>query len=105
MTCSKAARRDSSATQSRTAVRGGRPRSRGVGILLPQLLQESLCRRLTGFRGIAGLTARDHIALDDPPATRERDHTIHSQVVGGTGALAVRTDTCGNTITPPLRLA
>jgi hypothetical protein len=74
-------------------------------MLLSQLPQEYLCRRPIGFRGIAGLTAGDHIALGAPPATRERDHMIHGQVVGGTGALAVRTDTCGNLMTPPLRLA
>jgi hypothetical protein len=84
---------------------GASPRSRGMGLLLPQLLQEDLRRRPIGFRGIAGLAAGDHIALDAPPATRERDYMIHGQVVGGKGALAVRTDPCGNLITPPLRRA
>jgi hypothetical protein len=81
------------------------PCSRGVGMLLPQLLQEYLCRRPISFRGIAGLTAGDHIALDAPPATSERDHMIHGQCVGGKGALAVCTDAFGNTMTPPLRRA
>ena len=104
-TFSRAAHKDSPDTLSRTCVWGGPPRSRGVGLLLPQLLQEYLGRRPIGFRSIAGLTAGDHIALDAPPATRERDHMIHGQFVGGKGALTVRTDTCGNLMTPPLRLA
>ena len=104
-TCSEAARQDSPDTQSRTCVGGGPPRSRCIGLLRPQLLQESLCGRPISLRGIAGLTAGDHIALDTPPATSERDYMIHGQVVGGKGALAVRTDTCGNMMTPPLRLA
>src|SRR5262245_22048254 len=104
-TCSEAARQDSPDTQGRTCVGGGSPRSRCIGLLRPQLLQESLCGRPIGLRGIAGLTAGDHIPLDAPPATRERDHMIHGQGVGGEGALAVGTDTAGNAIPPPLRLA
>jgi hypothetical protein len=83
----------------------GPPRSRGVGLLLPQLLQESLGRRPMGLRGIVGLAAGDHIALDAAPAARERHHMIHGQGIGGKGALAVRTDPFRKTLTPPLRLA
>jgi hypothetical protein len=84
---------------------GAPPHSRRVGLLRPQLLQELLCGRPIGLGGIAGLTAGDHIALDAPPATRERDHMIHGQILGGKGAVAVCTDPVGNAIPPPLRLA
>jgi hypothetical protein len=38
------------------------------------------------------------MALDAPPITREREHMIHGQGVGGEGAVAVRTDTVGHAV-------
>jgi len=71
-TFSRAAHKDAPDTPSRTCVWGGPPRSRGVGLLLPQLLQEYLGRRPIGFRGIAGLAAGDYMGFQEQPAENVR---------------------------------
>ena len=74
-----------------------------IGILGTELLELQLSGRPIFFRGIAGLTARDHIPLGAPPAACERYNMIHGQCTGRKRSLTVRTDALGNFITPPLR--
>ena len=74
-----------------------------IGILGTELLELQLSGRPIFFRGIACLTARDHISLGAPPAACERHDMIHGQCTGRKRSLTVHTDTLGNFITPPLR--
>lgn len=74
-----------------------------IGILGTELLELQLSGRPIFFRGIAGLTARDHIPLGTPPAACKRYNMIHGQRTGRKRSLTVCTNALGNFITPPLR--
>src|SRR5262249_40831770 len=75
----------------------------GCGILGTELLELQLRGCPIFFRGIAGFTARDHIALRAPPTPCERYDMIHGQFTGRKRSLTVCTDALGNFIAPPLR--
>ncbi len=75
----------------------------GLGILGTELLELQLRGCPIFFRGIAGLTARDHIALRAPPTPCERHDMIHGQFTGRKRSLTVSTDALSNFIAPPLR--
>ena len=74
-----------------------------IGILGTELLELQFRGRPICFRGIACLTARDHIPLGAPPAPCERHYMIHGQCARRKRSLTVSTDALGNFIAPPLR--